>query len=107
MQSKQKVTPKTIATDIGVKLPLITLLSNELIRRGLLSTEPNPGDKRSKFLVPTTEGVSLYTAIEPVLLSDIDKMLGNLTREQRDALKAALGAIANLGKDSVEISVQE
>jgi DNA-binding MarR family transcriptional regulator len=56
----------SVAKDMGVKAPLVTMLATQLIDSGLITRVPHHSDKRAKLLIPTIEE-QLAKAIEELM----------------------------------------
>ena len=62
-------TPATLAADLGVSKPMITVRLNNLIRDGYVVRLPSPTDGRSVYVMPTKKATDVIAQIEqaPVL----------------------------------------
>jgi DNA-binding MarR family transcriptional regulator len=61
-----------------------------LTRRGLIRRQSNPSDRRSRLLVLTPAGESLYAEIAPRALALERAMFGGFSPEEKHALMATL-----------------
>ncbi|EMY33539.1 MarR family transcriptional regulator [Arthrobacter crystallopoietes BAB-32] len=72
----------------------IVALVDELERRGAVSREADPRDRRSKVIVATAEGKQLYKKAYGVVRQAEDRSLGQLSPEERDVLRSLLKRVA-------------
>ncbi|MEP7086576.1 MAG: MarR family transcriptional regulator [Gemmatimonadota bacterium] len=73
----------------------VTYLVDRLAKKGLVTRESFPGDKRSRFAVLTPEGSSLIKQIFPRHAKRLAKVLGALTPKEQ---KRLTGMLRDLGK---------
>ncbi|MBA2686096.1 MAG: MarR family transcriptional regulator [Gemmatimonadaceae bacterium] len=73
----------------------VTYLVDRLARKGLVTRESFPGDKRSRFAVLTPEGSALIKQIFPGHAKRLAKVLGALTPKEQ---KRLTGMLRDLGK---------
>jgi DNA-binding MarR family transcriptional regulator len=73
----------SVAKDMGVKAPLVTMLATQLIDSGLITRVPHHSDKRAKLLIPTIKGRKLGLAIEEQLAKAIEELMSGV--EDSDA----------------------
>ncbi len=87
----------SVAKAMGVKAPLVTMLSNDLIERGLINRVPHHTDKRAKLLIPTAKGRKLATEIEKRLNTEIALLLNGLTDAEMRSFQKTLETIIDNG----------
>jgi len=72
----------------------IVALVDELERRGAVSREADPRDRRSKVIVATDEGKRLYQEAYAVVRQAEERSLGQLSPKERDVLRGLLKRVA-------------
>lgn len=87
------IQPAAVAEVMDVKAPLVTMLSNDLIEKGLIKRIPHPTDKRAKLLIATPEGKKLRGKLEQLLEVEINSLLDGLTASEVATFEKALGKI--------------
>jgi len=92
-RAKTGVTLSDAATDLGVKLPLVTIMVDYLAQQGLIERVANKADGRSKLLVPTKEGVERVAIIERDIDKSLAPLLNGVTEKQLHEFRAVLQAI--------------
>ena len=75
-----------LADALSVERPNLVLIADDLERRGLISRNPSPKDRRAYALNPTDDGAKLYRAAVAAV-GDHDAWI---TRHLSDAERAAL-----------------
>lgn len=80
ISAKAPVTVPQIGRSLGHARQVVQRAANVLEKRGLLTTQDNPGHKRAAFLVPTVAGLELKrdfdgvaNEIMAILAQDIDR----------------------------------
>jgi DNA-binding MarR family transcriptional regulator len=102
VRDHEPVTPSTVSAAAGV--PVTTLRDNiqRLVDRGLVERSPNPGDRRSYYLVTTSRGAAVLEAAGEALrvaYELLERELGDLTQreawleELNDALRRVLAEV--------------
>ncbi len=70
-------TPATLAADLGVSKPMITMRLNNLIQDGYVVRLPSPTDGRSVYVMPTKKATDVIAQIEQApVLKKIKEKLG-------------------------------
>jgi len=82
-----------IASTMGVKPPMISVLVDELIARRLLKRIPHHRDGRVKLLTVTERGRGLSGTIEQMLDDEIARMLSGLNMGEVAVFEKALRII--------------
>lgn len=72
----------------------IVSLVDDLERRGLVSREADPRDRRSKVIAPTAAGHALYAKASEAARQAEAESLGQLSLAERDVLRSLLRRIA-------------
>jgi DNA-binding MarR family transcriptional regulator len=71
----------------------VTGLTDALVREGLVSRLPDPGDRRSLRIRLTPEGKRAFDAMTPTHEQWIDQMMGGLSRAEMAHLLELLGKL--------------
>ncbi len=71
----------------------VTGLTDALVREGLVSRAPEPGDRRSLRIRLTATGKQFFDAMTPVHEGWIDRLMGGLTRAEMARLLDLLGRL--------------
>jgi DNA-binding MarR family transcriptional regulator len=56
-----------LAERLGTDPPYVTVIVDDLVRRGLVTREPHPSDRRSRLVTITAAGVALAATAERIL----------------------------------------
>lgn len=83
----------SVAKQMDVKAPLVTMLADELIGKGLINRIPHHTDKRAKLLVPTPVGKKLASKIELELNGEIARLMHGVTEAEASAFQKTLETI--------------
>ena len=83
----------SVARMMDVKPPLVTMLSTDLIKQGLIIRVPHHTDKRAKLLVATPKGKKLATQIESQLATEIGSLMNGVSATDVAIFQATLEAI--------------
>jgi DNA-binding MarR family transcriptional regulator len=90
---------KEVASKLGVKAPLVTMMAHGLIERELITRIPHPIDKRAKLLVMTQKGKRFVKAVENELSTELSYLLRGLTEDDLDTYKRVLDTIISNGSE--------
>jgi DNA-binding MarR family transcriptional regulator len=82
-----------VAKSMHVKAPLITMLSTEIIRLGLMRRVAHPTDKRAKLLIATDKGKALSSEIERKISQEIGALLQGLDADEIGVFQKTLKTI--------------
>ena len=85
--------PSELAAIEVAAAPTITRIVAELEARGLVERAPDPQDRRSLFVSGTDAGTELLLEARSDRARAVADVLGELTPEQRDTIRAALPAL--------------
>lgn len=89
----------SVAKEMDVKAPLVTMLANELIEMGLILRVPHHTDKRAKLLVATNKGKKVAMQVETELTMQIAKVMHGVSASDVAGFRRTLEAIiANTNK---------
>lgn len=78
---------------LGVDKTTMTALLDKLERQGLVVRTPDPNDRRARLPVPTDAGRALQATLYEKLKAVEDRVLADLTAEERDTLRSLLRRI--------------
>lgn len=92
-RAKTGITLSDAAAELGVKLPLVTIMVDYLAEKGLIERVANKADGRSKLLVPTKQGVLLVSEIEAGLTKTLIPLLDGVSSEQMHTFQTVLQSI--------------
>ena len=92
-RAKTGITLSDAAAELGVKLPLVTIMVDYLAEKGLIERVANKADGRSKLLVPTQQGVQLVSEIEAELTKTLAPLLDGVSSEQMHTFQTVLQSI--------------
>jgi DNA-binding MarR family transcriptional regulator len=96
-----RLTPTELSTALIITSGGMTKRLNALAGRGLIRREPDPTDRRSSAVSLTPEGKRLVEAILPEHVANEERLLSELSTEQRVELARLLETLAiSLGDDA-------
>lgn len=81
-------TVNEIAESLGLRQPNASAAVTSLVRRGLVTREQSPADRRVFHLRPTEDGLAEHRAMTRAWAEALDLNLAGLTDEQRARLAA-------------------
>ncbi|MFF4418858.1 MarR family winged helix-turn-helix transcriptional regulator [Streptosporangium sp. NPDC001559] len=87
-----------LAEEHGVQLPTMTVQINRLEEPGLVARGADPADARVRTVELTDEGRARLVAVRRARIAYLSDRLGALTPAEREAVAAALPALAKLGR---------
>ena len=79
-----------ITKDLGVDRTVLTYLIDDLERAGLVRRRPDPADRRSRLVVATEHGRSVWRQRQQALRRVEDHLLGSLPASSAATLRALL-----------------
>lgn len=82
-----------LALELGTDRPYLTLVVDDLVKRGLVERNPHPTDRRSKIVTVTPEGKAAAARAEAILGTPPDSVLA-LPAEDLAALDRITSVIA-------------
>jgi DNA-binding MarR family transcriptional regulator len=98
MQARDGVRLNEAARILSVKAPLVTMLANELIDRGIINRIPHHIDKRAKLLVMTAKGKKFVAGVEREMDNELKFLLNGVTEADLRAYKKVLDTIIANGE---------
>jgi DNA-binding MarR family transcriptional regulator len=75
-----------LMTQLALTSGTISLRVGRLAKRGIITREPDPDDKRGQRVRLTAEGLRLFDKIAPLHLANEDRLLSSLTHDERATL---------------------
>lgn len=94
----QPVTPAVLARCEHVQPPSMTRILDHLTTRGLVRRDRDPADQRQVLISRTPEGDDLVHQIRQLRTAWLAAQFDRLDRTDRDAIKAAAGALQRLAE---------
>jgi MarR family transcriptional regulator for hemolysin len=93
MQAPEGIRLASVASVLAIKAPMVTVMADDLIDKGLIKRIPHHTDGRAKLLVITPKGKKLAEVIELDLNLEIRNLLAGLTDPEVAAFRRALQTI--------------
>ena len=90
----------SVAKQMDVKAPLVTMLASELLEQGLINRIPHHTDKRAKLLIATAKGKKLAQQIELELNNEIRRLMHGVSAAEAKAFQKTLETIIQNAKTS-------
>jgi DNA-binding MarR family transcriptional regulator len=79
-----------VADHIGITLPSMSKLVDDLLRKGLLKREEHPADRRRVKLLATPRGVKITEASRQGTMNYLAQKLGDISAQDRETLINAM-----------------
>jgi len=86
-----------LAAQLEVVPRSVTTMVDGLETAGLVARHPDPDDRRSVLVAPTTKGRAVVARLEAVRRDSAERIFGLLAPAQRDVLAALLTALCEHG----------
>jgi DNA-binding MarR family transcriptional regulator len=87
----------------GVSLPTMSKMATSLVEKGLITREPDPGNRRAVIIKLTEAGDELYHKVLGELQRDIARDLANLSEDQCAAVVESLELLASVLSPTGEV----
>lgn len=87
-------TQAALADEIGADKTRIIKILDELQERGLITREPDPGDRRVRLLSVTAKGRRLQQAVQADIHREEDRLLGTLPDGERQRFLQTIHALS-------------
>jgi DNA-binding MarR family transcriptional regulator len=81
-RSEEGIRSSTLAKELGVQPPMVTMMADTLIELGLIRRLPHHTDGRVKLLTTTPKGKRLAKEIENKLSGEIGYLMSGLTAQE-------------------------
>lgn len=101
MQAPEGVRLASVAKQMDVKAPLVTMIANDLIEKGLITRVPHHTDGRAKLLVVTPKGKKLAVQIETELSTAIGNLMVGVSTADIASFQLTLETIIANSDDSI------
>ena len=85
-----------VADHIGIQLPSMSKLVDDLIRKGLLKREEHPADRRRITLFATSHGVKITEASRQGTLSHLAQKLGDISTDDKETIINAMETLRSV-----------
>jgi DNA-binding MarR family transcriptional regulator len=82
-----------LMTQLALTSGTISLRVDRLAKRGVITREADPDDKRGQRIRLTADGLRLFDKITPVHLANEERLLSSLTHGERDTLARLLSKL--------------
>jgi DNA-binding MarR family transcriptional regulator len=79
-----------LMTQLALTSGTISVRVDRLTKRGMVTREPDPSDKRGQLVGLTADGLRLFDEIAPLHLANEERLLSSLTSGERTALAQLL-----------------
>lgn len=89
----ERVSQQRLASELGLSAGTMSLRIDRLVKRGVVSRDPDPEDGRGALISLTTRGHELFEACAPEHLANSGELLAGLTETERDQLGELLGKL--------------
>ncbi|SDP29354.1 DNA-binding transcriptional regulator, MarR family [Actinopolyspora xinjiangensis] len=96
IQASPNITVTELARQLGMQQSNASAAVRNLVERGLVARERDPGDRRVTRLTPTQKSLAEKDSIDTVWSGTVQTAMTRLTPEQSAALEAASGALEAL-----------
>lgn len=93
LASPDGVRLSSVAKQMDVKAPLVTMLADELIAKWLIDRIPHHTDRRAKLLVLTPTGKKTASKIEAELNTEIMRLMNGVSKSDAAAFQRTLETI--------------
>jgi DNA-binding MarR family transcriptional regulator len=91
----------SVAKQMEVKAPLVTMLAAHLLEQGLINRLPHHTDKRAKLLVATPKGKKLAVLIEDELNREIATLMQGVNGNEAKAFQKTLETIISNAQNPI------
>ncbi|MEU7897454.1 MarR family transcriptional regulator [Nonomuraea sp. NPDC049152] len=94
-------TQSALAEAIGADKTRIISTLDKLQHAGLISREPDPGDRRARILAITDEGRRIRRSVRAVIQANEDRLLARLPAADRQGFLRAVQMLSELSREDV------
>lgn len=95
-----------IAKEIGITHPAVNQLSNEMLAKGIITSEKDSKDKRKRFLQISPEGEKIILSLE-TLWEEIAKCMQELLDYKSDFLEQLKAIEEKLNQESIKDRIEK
>ena len=89
----------SIGAELGLSLPAVSRAVDGLTKRGLVSREEDPADRRTKLVAPTDAGRAVTQRLLELRVSGLQDFVDTLSDDERETLAAALAPVVAREKE--------
>jgi DNA-binding MarR family transcriptional regulator len=82
-----------LSEEIGLSLAAVSRAVDGLVQRGEVKRQEDPGDRRCKLVTVSARGRATYERILAVRIAGVERFVGGLEPDEREALGAAIAPI--------------
>lgn len=93
VQAPEGIRLASVAKQMDVKAPLITMLAGDLIEKGLITRIPHHTDGRAKLLVATAKGRKLAVQVEAEVSTEISRLMHGVSVSEAQIFQKTLEII--------------
>jgi DNA-binding MarR family transcriptional regulator len=98
---------KAVGEALGLSLPAVSRSVEGLVKRGLVTREECPEDRRSKLVRATPEGSAKIREIGELRMSGLRSFVETLSQEEIDVLAPALELLARRPEIAALVSLED
>ncbi|KUK47393.1 MAG: Transcriptional regulator, MarR family [Actinobacteria bacterium 66_15] len=88
-----------LAGELGIGEPAASQVVEQLVRRGYVSRDADPGDRRRVVVTTTEQGSELVSGLRQGRREHVHQWLGSLDDDDVHALARGLGALAQAARN--------
>lgn len=89
------ITQKELSERTFKDQPTVTRILDKLEKKGIITRQPSPDDRRAFLVFLTDKGRNLRDELEPIAIKTLEKALNGFTEEEIKQLKALLNRVFN------------
>jgi DNA-binding MarR family transcriptional regulator len=89
------VPQRQIGAVLGLDPSAVVALVDDLESLGLVQRQPDPDDRRTRLVSPTTAGLAMLEAVSPVVGRVQERSMGGLTATERETFLHLLRRVIN------------
>ena len=89
------VPQRQIGAVLGLDPSAVVALVDDLESLGLVQRQPDPDDRRTRLVSPTTAGLAMLEAVSPVVGRVPERSMGGLTATERETFLHLLRRVIN------------
>jgi len=89
------VQQRQIGAVLGLDPSAVVALVDDLESLGLVQRQPDPDDRRTRLVSPTTAGLAMLEAVSPVVGREPERSMGGLTATERETFLHLLRRVIN------------
>ena len=89
------VPQRQIGAGLGLDPSAVVALVDDLESLGLVQRQPDPDDRRTRLVSPTTAGLAMLEAVSPVVGRVQERSMGGLTATERETFLHLLRRVIN------------